>query len=152
MAGRRSSSAVQGLGRATAEAPTAEGACIALVARNRDALDAAAQAIAHRFGAPVHAFAADLGDAAATMAAVEQAEAALGGRIDILLNNTGGPPPGLVSGTEPYIWEAQFQAMLLPMFRVTDRVLVAQVRGDLDVDIVGKSGDRLERRLGLGIG
>jgi len=45
------------------------------------------------------------------------------GPIDILLNNHGGPPPSPVLGVKPEIWEAQFHAMVLNIFRVTELVL-----------------------------
>src|SRR5207253_5120498 len=45
------------------------------------------------------------------------------GPIDILLNNSGGPPPSGVSGVSPEVWESQFHAMVLALFRITDLML-----------------------------
>ena len=115
----------KGLGRGCADALAAEGVDVALVARGREALDRAAGEITARFGVAAHAFAADLADHDAVLRAVDQAEAALGGRVDVLVNNTGGPPPSGVAGVDPALWLAQFQAMVLSVFRVTDRVLPA---------------------------
>ncbi len=47
------------------------------------------------------------------------------GPIDILVNNSGGPPPSGASGVKPELWEAQFHAMVLPLFRITDMLLPA---------------------------
>ena len=115
----------KGLGRGCADALAAEGVDVALVARGQEALDRAAGEITARFGVAAYAFAADLADHDAVLRAVDQAEAVLGGRVDILVNNTGGPPPSGVAGVDPALWAAQFQTMVLSVFRVTDRVLPA---------------------------
>ncbi|MDH8228095.1 SDR family NAD(P)-dependent oxidoreductase, partial [Klebsiella pneumoniae] len=57
--------------------------------------------------------------------ATDRAEDLLGGHIEILLNNTGGPPPSGVSGLEPAVWRDHFESMVLSIFRLTDRVLPA---------------------------
>jgi len=43
--------------------------------------------------------------------------------IDILVNNTGGPPPTLVSGQSADIWEKHFREMVLSVVQLTDRLL-----------------------------
>lgn len=45
------------------------------------------------------------------------------GAIDILINNTGGPPPTPVSGQSPELWSKHFDAMVMSVIAVTDRVL-----------------------------
>jgi 3-oxoacyl-[acyl-carrier protein] reductase len=45
------------------------------------------------------------------------------GSVDILVNNTGGPPPTPAAGQDPALWMANFQAMVLSVIAVTDRVL-----------------------------
>lgn len=47
----------------------------------------------------------------------------LGGTIDILVNNTGGPPPSLASGISPDTWVASFNSMVLAVIAITDAVL-----------------------------
>lgn len=113
----------KGLGRGVAEALAGEGVRLVLVARGRAALDAAAAEIGSRAGVPVVGIPADLTDPAAIDALIPQARAALGGRIDILLNNTGGPPPGPVAGVSPAAWSEHFAAMVLSVFRITEAVL-----------------------------
>ena len=50
------------------------------------------------------------------------------GDVDILVNNTGGPPPTPVAGQEPAEWQRFFEAMVLPVITITDRVLPAMKR------------------------
>ena len=45
------------------------------------------------------------------------------GPVDILVNNTGGPPPTTASGQDTALWLKQFQAMVLSVIAITDRVL-----------------------------
>ncbi len=39
------------------------------------------------------------------------------------MNNTGGPPPTTASGQDPALWSKHFQAMVLSVIAITDRVL-----------------------------
>ncbi|MGO7580866.1 SDR family NAD(P)-dependent oxidoreductase, partial [Rhizobium ruizarguesonis] len=45
------------------------------------------------------------------------------GPVNILVNNTGGPPPTTVSGRDPTVWNQYFQSMVLSVTAITDRVL-----------------------------
>jgi 3-oxoacyl-[acyl-carrier protein] reductase len=117
--------ASSGLGRAVAEALAAEGAHVALLSRDAEKLQAVADGINATATGRAVVVTADLADHTALLAAVDQAEALLGGPIEILLNNTGGPPPSGVVGLDPELWRAQFEAMCLSVFRLTDRVLPA---------------------------
>ena len=112
-----------GLGRAVATALVAEGAHVALLSRDAAKLQAVADELNAMGPGRAVIAPADLADHASLLTAVDVAEAALGGPIEILLNNTGGPPPSGVSGLEPDLWRAQFEAMVLSIFRLTDRVL-----------------------------
>ena len=112
-----------GLGRAVATALVAEGAHVALLSRNASKLEAAtAEMNAAGPGRAVWVI-ADLADHDALLNAVDAAEEELGGPIEILLNNTGGPAPSGVQGLDPDLWRNQFEAMVLSVFRLTDRVL-----------------------------
>lgn len=115
----------KGIGRGIAEALAAEGVAVALVARNADQVTAAADAIASAHGASAFGFSADLADWASIESAIDGARSALGGDPDILINNSGGPPPGGVTGVAPALWTAQFEAMVLSLIRITDTVLPA---------------------------
>ena len=114
-----------GLGRAVATALVAEGVDVALLSRDAAALQAVADDLNAAGPGRAVIAPADMSDHASLMAAVDVAEAALGGPIEILLNNTGGPPPSGVAGLDPELWRAQFEAMVLSVFRLTDRVLPA---------------------------
>jgi 3-oxoacyl-[acyl-carrier protein] reductase len=111
----------KGLGRGVADALAAEGVAVALVARGQEALDRAVSEISSR-GAKAVGFAADLADWPSLEAAANAARKQLG-PIDILLNNSGGPPPSGVAGVSAKVWEDQFRAMVLPLFRITDLLL-----------------------------
>jgi len=81
----------QGLGLATAEAFAAEGCRIAMCARNRQTLDAAAERIKKQHGGEVYAEAFDVADSAA-VANFVTAVATKFGSVDICVTNAGGPP------------------------------------------------------------
>ena len=81
----------QGLGLATAEAFAAEGCRVAMCARNREALSAAADKIRTQHQVDVFADAFDVGDPEA-VARFVAAVAAKFGSVDICVTNAGGPP------------------------------------------------------------
>jgi 3-oxoacyl-[acyl-carrier protein] reductase len=111
----------KGLGRGVADALAAEGVAVALVARGQEALDRAVSELASR-GAKAAGFAADLANWPSVENAANAARKQLGA-IDILLNNSGGPPPSGVVGVSAKVWEEQYNAMVLPLFRITDLLL-----------------------------
>ncbi|HTW30365.1 MAG TPA: SDR family oxidoreductase [Candidatus Sulfotelmatobacter sp.] len=81
----------QGIGLATAEAFAAEGCRVAMCARNRQTLEAAAEKIRTQHHAEVFADAVDVIDSSAVSRFVA-AVAAKFGAIDICVTNAGGPP------------------------------------------------------------
>jgi 3-oxoacyl-[acyl-carrier protein] reductase len=115
-------SSSRGLGRGIAEALAAEGANVVLTARSEDKLKAAADAINARGAGRASYVAADLKDSATIHA---KALEALGGPLDILVANTGGPPPGTALTVEPDAWTAQFEAMVVPVIRMAGLALPA---------------------------
>ncbi len=78
----------KGLGRATAEALAAEGARLVINARNEAALDELAAAVPDAL-----AIAGDITDPALPCRLVDAAMVKWG-RVDIVVGNAGGPPPG----------------------------------------------------------
>jgi hypothetical protein len=45
------------------------------------------------------------------------------GPVDVLVNNTGGPPPTPAFGQDSALWSKYFQSMVLSVIAITDRVL-----------------------------
>ncbi|MEB0204274.1 SDR family oxidoreductase [Pseudomonas sp. CCC3.1] len=45
------------------------------------------------------------------------------GPVDILVNNTGGPPPTTSHSQDAGLWSEQFNSMVLSVIKITDRVL-----------------------------
>ena len=109
--------ASQGLGRAIAHALAREGASVALASRSREALE---QAAADADG-PAAVFEADTDDLERMAALPAEVEAKLG-PIDILVTNTGGPPPGAALDRTVEEWEAAYRSLVL-----APRVLVEVV-------------------------
>jgi len=110
-----------GLGRAIALALAAEGVRVAVAARGQAGLDETAAQI-RAGGGEAFTVVWDVADRsviAANVAAVEQAL----GPIDILVNNTGGPPPTTAAGQDPALWLEKFNAMVLSVIAITDAVL-----------------------------
>lgn len=110
-----------GLGSAIARRLAEEGANVALAGRRLDALTALAGHIDAQ-GGKAMAVEWDLADLGAIAPAVARIENALG-PVDILVNNTGGPPPTPVAGQDIALWQAQFQAMVLSVISTTDQFL-----------------------------
>jgi len=93
----------RGLGRAAAEALAAEGARLVLCARGGEALEETRAALQAAHGRDVVAVAADLTDPAGAAQVTQAAHDAFG-RVDVLVTNTGGPPPGSFESLTPEQW------------------------------------------------
>jgi 3-oxoacyl-[acyl-carrier protein] reductase len=114
--------ASSGLGEAVAVSLAREGASVALAGRNVSELERVAARI-RGAGLGTAAIAAwDLKDSAAMHDRVAHIERTLG-PVDILFNNTGGPPPIGPQGIAAATWRAQFESMVLSIVGLTDRVL-----------------------------
>lgn len=110
-----------GLGGAIARSLAAEGVKVAVADIESKYADVTTAAI-NAAGGTAKSFAWDLADVSAIDKKVAEIEAELG-PIDILVNNTGGPPPTLVHGQPTETWNSYFQSMVLPVIALTDRVL-----------------------------
>jgi 3-oxoacyl-[acyl-carrier protein] reductase len=89
--------ASRGLGRASARALAAEGARVAICARDEGALRATRDELAEATGGEIVAIPADVGTQAGAVDFVRAATEALGG-CQILVANAGGPPTGEALG------------------------------------------------------
>jgi 3-oxoacyl-[acyl-carrier protein] reductase len=110
-----------GLGSAIAMTLAREGARTAIADIDPAALGQTAQAIAAAGGSALE-LPWDLADLAAIETNVTKIEAAFG-PVDVLVNNTGGPPPTPAAGQPAELWSKSFQQMVLSIIALTDRVL-----------------------------
>jgi 3-oxoacyl-[acyl-carrier protein] reductase len=109
----------RGIGLAIAKALAAEGVVVTIAGR-----DAAISARAAEGITGCRAVRVDLGELANLPAFASEV-----GDIDILVNNTGGPPYGGASGRSMADWQQSFNAMALAIFELTDLFLPAMRRG-----------------------
>ncbi len=109
--------ASRGLGRAVAMELAREGARVAICARQEGPLSEAADAIRQTTGAEILAVPADVSDPQGVERVVE-ATLSRFGRIDILVTNAGGPPPGRFLDFTPADWEAAVQLTLMSVVRL----------------------------------
>ncbi|RAI04400.1 short-chain dehydrogenase [Acuticoccus sediminis] len=112
----------KGLGRGSAEALAAAGVHLTLNARTKDTLEATAAEIAKTYGVEVKAVACDI-TTDEGRAQVLEAEPA----PDILINNAGGPPPGVWSDWGRAQWQAAFEANMLTPILLTTLVLPGMI-------------------------
>ncbi|RFB85313.1 3-oxoacyl-ACP reductase [Rhizobium leguminosarum bv. trifolii] len=110
-----------GLGSAIAARLAREGARIAAADIDLAAAQKTAAAIESEGGKAL-ALQWDLADLASIDAHVTAIERGFG-TVDILINNTGGPPPTTASGQDADIWNRYFQSMVLSVISIADRVL-----------------------------
>jgi 3-oxoacyl-[acyl-carrier protein] reductase len=110
--------ASKGLGRACAQALAEEGAHVAICSRSQTDLETAAQEIRTSTGAVVLAYAGDL-DRHETIRGLIAAAVERFGRLDVLVNNSGGPPlADAVDATEEQ-WSTAVQRSLLFFARMS---------------------------------
>jgi 3-oxoacyl-[acyl-carrier protein] reductase len=93
----------QGLGRAIADALAAEGVDLVLNSRSQEKLDAVKAEIVAATGVRVATVACDLTPPEGAAKLINDAEAAFG-KVDILVTNTGGPPPGMFEDHSAEVW------------------------------------------------
>jgi 3-oxoacyl-[acyl-carrier protein] reductase len=113
-----------GIGGAVARAFHAQGAAVALTGTRRPAL----QALAAELGERAHPLVADLADPAAADRLVQQAEAALGGRLDILINNAGITRDALALRMKDEDWQRVIEIDLGAAFRLCRAALRGMLR------------------------
>jgi 3-oxoacyl-[acyl-carrier protein] reductase len=109
--------ASKGLGRAIAQALVEEGARVAVSSRSRERIEATAADIGAR------PFVHDSTDLDGVPALVDSVESELG-PIDVLVANTGGPPPGPDPlGFTPEQWESAYRSLVLAPMALIERVV-----------------------------
>src|SRR5438105_7765660 len=114
--------ASKGLGRACAEVLAGEGVTVALCSRARADLDKAAQEIRDTTGADVLAFAGDL-DSPEVVRELIATTVSRFGRLDIMINNSGGPPLARAHNATEEQWATAVQRSLLFFARMAREAL-----------------------------
>lgn len=110
-----------GLGGGSARALAAEGVRVVATGRDTTKLDALVSSIVSAGGQASKAM-LDLQDIDSISGVITKVEETVG-PIEILVNISGGPPPGVVQGQPLSLWRDQFEAMILSVIALTDRVL-----------------------------
>jgi 3-oxoacyl-[acyl-carrier protein] reductase len=114
--------ASKGLGRAIATELAREGASVVISSRDEEALARTAAEIREETNADVDLRAADLTSAEEIGALISHAVDRFGG-IDVLVNNTGGPPAGTFEDLDDGEWQGAFDQILLSLIRCVRGVL-----------------------------
>ena len=114
--------ASKGLGRAIATELARGGANVVISSRDEEALSETANEIREETGAEVDFRVADLTSAGDIQALVSHAAGRFGG-VDVLVNNTGGPPAGVFEDLDDGAWQGAFEQILLSLVRCVRGVL-----------------------------
>ncbi len=112
----------QGLGYAVAEALARRGMTLGLTARTPERLEQAAQRLRTQYGVEVWAHPFDLDTPEGAEGFVRAALKDLG-RVDVLVTNNGGPPPGTFEALTDEDWTRAFQRTLMSAVRMMRAVL-----------------------------
>jgi 3-oxoacyl-[acyl-carrier protein] reductase len=118
--------ASKGLGKAVAQGLAREGARVSIFSRDEVQIRAAGEEIGGD-GAEVLALAADV-TRAEDLDRVVDATLDRWGRIDVLFNNAGGPPPGQFADFDDAAWQRAFELNLLSTIRLTRLVLPTMIQ------------------------
>jgi 3-oxoacyl-[acyl-carrier protein] reductase len=117
--------ASSGMGRAVARRLAEEGCDVTVLARRRKLLDeTVAEISAFTEGGRAHAVAGDSTALADLTRTIEETMREFG-RIDIVVNNTGGPPAGDFGDFDDEGWQRGFELTLLSAIRLTRLALPA---------------------------
>lgn len=108
----------KGLGRACALGLAREGARVVVCSRSVEALTLAANEIGEETGSEVAPIAADLSSLEGVQTLVNETIERMGG-LDIIVNNSGGPPAGTAEGADEEAWEQAVQMSLLFFARMS---------------------------------
>ena len=111
----------RGLGLGVARALAAEGATVMLCGRDQARLASAVRAIIDA-GGKAELVVTDLAKPDGVAALNAAVDARLGG-VDILVNNTGGPPAGAIAAVSLEQWRSAFEALVGAVLAVTAHVL-----------------------------
>jgi len=130
-----------GIGKGIARALAREGVDVAICARRRDVLEAAADEIRRESGRKVIAIPADLSTRDAGAAFVSDAARQLG-RVDILVNNAGSAPGGVLETLDEDAWQQGLQLKFMGYVRCLRAALpiMKQQGGGRVLNLIGNDG------------
>ena len=131
----------EGIGKGIARCLAREGVDVAICARRKEPLEAAAAEIAKETGRKIFAITADLTKDADAKKFVEQGHKSLG-RVDIMVNNAGSAPGGVIETLSEEAWEQGLQLKLMGYVRCLRYVLPIMVKqgGGRVVNLIGNDG------------
>lgn len=110
-----------GLGQAIAIQLAAEGANVIVAGRTYESLQSTTKVICAASNTAL-SMVWDLSDLSVVKPNLNEIKERMGS-VDILINNTGGPPPTLAEGQSPEVWMQNFNSMVLSVINITDNVL-----------------------------
>jgi len=130
----------RGLGAGIARALAAEGVHVLLTGRSGDRLAALAQEIGDTGPGRADYVVADLSDAGAATVLAAAVDSVLGG-ADILIANTGGPPPGRMTDADLTALPAQIDTMVVRVAQIAAHLIPhMQKNGWGRIVTIGSSG------------
>ena len=131
----------EGIGKGIARALAREGVDIAICARRREPLEAAAEEIARETGRRIVPIQADLTRDEDARNFIEEGHRALG-RVDIMVNNAGSAPGGVLEHLSEADWAQALQLKFMGYVRCLRYVLPIMVRqgGGRVVNLIGNDG------------
>ena len=131
----------EGIGKGIARSLAREGVDVAICARRKEPLEATAAEIAKETGRKIIAITADLTKDADAKKFVEQGHKSLG-RVDIMVNNAGSAPGGVIETLSEEAWEQGLQLKFMGYVRCLRYVLPIMVKqgGGRVVNLIGNDG------------
>ena len=131
----------EGIGKAIARTLAGEGVDVVICSRRKEPLEAAAAAIAKETGRKVVAIPADLTKDEDARNFVTQGHKALG-RVDIMVNNAGSSPGGVIEHLTEADWAQSLQLKFMGYVRCLRYVLPIMVEqgGGRVVNLIGNDG------------
>ena len=131
----------EGIGKCIARTLAREGVDVAICARRKEPLEAAANEIAEETGRKIVAISADLRKDFDARSFIEQGAKALG-RVDIMVNNAGSAAGGVIEHLTEDDWEKGLQLKFMGYVRCLRYVLPIMVKqgGGRVVNLIGNDG------------
>ena len=132
----------EGIGKGITALLAREGVDVAICARRREPLEASANEIASATGRKIVPIPADLTKDEDARNFVEKGAQALGGRVDIMINNAGSAPGGVIEHLTEADWAQAMQLKFMGYVRCLRYVLPIMVKqgGGRVVNLIGNDG------------